>query len=184
MIVFSWTTWKSTLDCWHMMKHQSSECSFSFNTFGSCIVMSIKNKSNICGCTLKGKFVGEETGWITAHSTVSRVYLFVHPCEKLTLGFCSVLLHPLITYINSQLLAEVIIYLLSFAKQNSKRFKIQRDVRVSWQYLVILNKEYFTIICILKGATNNCAAIVPIPTLHEWNFFISHSAFHNIHGFL
>lgn len=101
-----------------MMKHQSSECSFGFNTFGSCIVMSIKNKSNICGCTLKGKFVGEETGWITANSMVSRVYLFVRPCEKLTLGFCNSLLHPRMSYTNSHLLAEVIIHLLSFAKQN------------------------------------------------------------------
>lgn len=153
-----------------MMKHQSSECSFSFNTFGSCIVMSIKNKSNICGCTLKGKFVGEETGWITAHSTVSRVYLFVHPCEKLTLGFCSVLLHSLITFINSQLLAEVIIHLLHLGSRITAQ-EIQRDVHVSWQYLVILNKEeYLTIVCILKGATNNCAAIVPIPALQISSF--------------
>lgn len=99
-----------------MMKHQSSECSFGFNTFGSCIVMSIKNKSNICGCTLKGKSVGEETGWITANSTVSRAYLFVRPREKLALRFCNVLPHLQTTYLNSRLLAEVIIHLLSFAK--------------------------------------------------------------------
>lgn len=113
-----------------MMKHQSSECSFGFNTFGSCIVMSIKNKSNICGCTLKGKFVGEETSWITAHSTVSRVYLFVLPCEKLTLGFCSVLVHPQITHINSHLFAEVIAHLLSFPQEfkNSQEIKEQRYV--------------------------------------------------------
>lgn len=164
--MFSWTTWKSTLDCWHMMKHQSSECSFGFNTFGSCIVMSIKNKSNICGCTLKGKFVGEETGWITAHSTVSRVYLFVLPCEKLTLGFCSVLLHPQITQIPTCLLKLSFTYFhLPKNSKIPKKLK-NRDMHVSWHYLVILNKEeQLKIVCILKGAVNNCAATVPIPAL-------------------
>lgn len=45
------------------------------------------------------------------------------------------------------------------------------EVQVSWQYLVILNKEkYLTITCIKKGASNNCAAILPIPTLHIPSF--------------
>lgn len=69
--------------------------------------MSIKNKSNIRGCTLKGEFMGEEMGWITAISTVSKeVYLFVHPCEKLTSRFYNVLLHPWITNRSSQSLLK------------------------------------------------------------------------------
>lgn len=87
------------------MKRQSSECSLVLNSFGSCIVMPIKNKSNICGCALKGELVGEEMGWITAISTASReVYLLVHSCEKLTLRFCNVLFHPWIIHRSTCLL--------------------------------------------------------------------------------
>lgn len=58
-----------------------------------------------CGCKLKGEFVGEEMGWITAISTASRgVYLIVHLCENLTLRFCSVLFHPWIIHISSHLI--------------------------------------------------------------------------------
>lgn len=62
--------------------------------------------------------MGEETGWISAISTASRVYLFVHPCEKLKLSFCNVLFHPWTIHRSFHLPAEILVHLISLAKQN------------------------------------------------------------------